>query len=72
MGTVEIVVSYYDTQSDGNDEGYLVAYAQADYDWTQAGNWNKVIIADGFTTNFFLFGNTMSHGMHRTYYRSRY
>ena len=71
-GQLEIVVSYYDTESEGDDEGYLVAYEQIDFDWREASNWKKHVIADKFVANFFLFGHTMSPGKHRTFYPRRY
>jgi len=69
-GNMEIVVSYYDTESDGDDEGFLVAYEQIDYDWREPSMWQRHVIADKFVTNFFIFGNTMSPGKHRTFYPS--
>ena len=68
---MEIVVSYYDTESDGDDEGFLIAYEQIDYDWRDPTMWQRHVIADKFVTNFFIFGNTMSPGKHRTFYPSR-
>ena len=71
-GQLEIVVSFYDTEKDGDDEGFLVAYELTDFDWKIAENWKRHVLADSFTTNFFIFGNTMSPGKHRTFYPSRY
>ena len=71
VGNMEIVVSYYDTESDGDDEGFLVAYEQIDYDWRDPTMWQRHVIADKFVTNFFIFGNTMSPGKHRIFYPSR-
>ena len=65
-------MSYYDTESDGDDEGFLVAYEQIGFDWKDAGNWERHVIADKFVTNFFIFGNTMAPGKHRPFYPSRY
>jgi len=69
-GQLEIVVSFYDTEKDGDDEGFLVAYELTDFDWKIAENWKRHVLADSFTTNFFIFGNTMSPGKHRTFYPS--
>ena len=66
------MVSFYDTEKDGDDEGFLVAYELTDFDWKIAENWKRHVLADSFTTNFFIFGNTMSPGKHRTFYPSRY
>ena len=65
-------MSYYDTESEGDDEGYLVAYEQIDFDWKESGNWERHVIADKFVANPFLFGHTMSPGKHRPFYPSRY
>ena len=65
-------MSYYDTESDGDDEGFLVAYEQIDYDWREPTMWERHVIADKFVTNYFIFGNTMSPGKHRLFYPSKY
>ena len=48
-----------------------MAYELIDFDWREAGNWERHVIADKFVANPFFFGHTMSPGKHRPFYPSR-